>query len=144
MHLRFRKFPKVSTSHGGSSGEGQLGGKEINKSSQLRSSPQFWLDDKLIKHLIFVQYFSTLVNCIFQKSNWVYFHHLTFRTELLSIQYGTAIGNKLNFFLKFIPVWLDEKLSNQPGNGKISKIILHSKHPKNIRFEQLLWEIFLF
>ena len=37
MHLRFRKFPKVLTSHN-SGGEGQLGGMEINKTS-LRSSP---------------------------------------------------------------------------------------------------------
>ena len=66
MHLRFRKFPKVWTSHN-SGGEGQLGGMEINKTS-LRSSPQFWLRDKLITLtllLVDIQYFSNLVNCIF-------------------------------------------------------------------------------
>ena len=48
-----------------------------------------------------------------------------------SPSHGAANGNEQTFFGSLSQFWLDDKLSNQHGNGSISGIILHSGHPKN-------------
>ena len=75
MHLRWRKFPKVWTSHN-TAEQWQLSGMEINKTCQLRSSAQFSRHGKLI-NLHLMQYFSNMTNCIFPDER-VYFSPFDF------------------------------------------------------------------